>query len=62
MNQNNYRPQPTNNKDLVIMRRIDQLNLDNSVKDARMLSDPLVRGDVCRTLLGILMKLSQKTI
>ena len=53
-----YRPQPTPESDLRLMRRIDELHLDHPFAGARMLRDMLkLEGiEVGRKHVGTLMK------
>lgn len=53
-----YKPKPVNEKDLVLMRKIDELHLEHPFMGARMLRDQLNRDGVSvgRKHLGTLMK------
>ena len=53
-----YKPKPVNEKDLVLMRKIDELHLEQPFMGARMLRDQLNRDGVSvgRKHLGTLMK------
>ena len=53
-----YTPKPVSDKDLSMMRRIDELHLEHPFMGARMLQDQLNRGGVFvgRKHVGTLMK------
>jgi putative transposase len=53
-----YRPRPTNQKDLALMHRIDELHLEHPFMGARMLRRMLLREGlrVGRRHLGTLMR------